>query len=468
VAAKQNKIDSILHHTSYIQHSIHYFPSRLQSYIPPAAFETVSSNMKKESIIFKRKNLVFLLVVLGSLPLLTQHLYVYHLADAGETDVKQASSPYEVIRPETESDANRDSSTLNCHNTQDEGPEYCAPWEVDSDNWWLHHPDWEPSTENETAYCFAPIKDTEKATFLKELHDFQWTGNCSEVEKSCEVNSGFGASTGWLQDSFWHASKQSKPFQILLNGRPRWLYSTANNASWAYCENKDTRCYYLPVSPCSRDFVGNRNQHLTGPRPSRHQDKLRFHWMRHYLYRPKQHLRRKSFEMRQSLNISYPCTTMHVRRGDVGAGFQPFRRFAAVQEYLDEAQAQEGDNIVLLTDAESTIQEAKMYHPNYNWIYLDRPRHESIVKFNNHLPSGDESAELLAIEVELRIASTCQKVVYGDSGFVKNLLNTMTLDSKNFTSYHVYTRISMEEAKQFNYSAFVTNIANGSARLPHP
>jgi hypothetical protein len=198
--------------------------------------------------------------------------------------------------------------------TEDEGPEYCAPWEVDSDNWWLHHPDWEPSTENETAYCFAPIKDTEKATSLKELHKHQWTGNCSEIERSCEMNSGFGASTGWLQDSFWHASKQSKPFQILLNGR-RWLYATANNASWAYCENKDTRCYYLPVSPCSRDFVGNRNQHLTGPRPSRHQDKLRFHWMRHYLYRPKQHLRRKSFEMRQSLNISYPCTKLCMFEG---------------------------------------------------------------------------------------------------------------------------------------------------------
>jgi hypothetical protein len=99
---------------------------------------------------------------------------------------------------------------------------------------------------------------------------------------------------------------------------------------------------------------------------------------------------------------------------------------------------------------------------------LDRPRHKGIAKFDDHFPSGDQSAELLAIEVELGMASSCHKVVYGQSGFVGTLIADMTLDGKNFTTHYVKTQISREAARKFNYSGFFTNIANGTARLPHP
>jgi hypothetical protein len=110
-------------------------------------------------------------------------------------------------------------------------------------------------------------------------------------------------------------------------------------------------------------------------------------------------MRRKLLELRQRLHVQYPCTMMHVRRADAGVpSRQPYRRYAAVQEYLDEAHVEEGDNIVLLTDDQTTINEIYKYHPNYNWIYLDRPRSRGVeTGYNGHIPSGDAAFEVLMV-----------------------------------------------------------------------
>jgi hypothetical protein len=115
------------------------------------------------------------------------------------------------------------------------------------------------------------------------------------------------------------------------------------------------------------------------------------------------------------------------------------------------AKIQPGDNIVLLTDDDSTIVEIKKFlSTKYNWIYLDRPRVQNIEGgFDGHIPSGDEAYEMLVIHTEMQLGSSCEKVVHGQSGFIDTLLDEMYFDGKNFTMYYVDTAISKAEAQKF-------------------
>ena len=140
--------------------------------------------------------------------------------------------------------------------------------------------------------------------------------------------------------------------------------------------------------------------------------------------------------MKQLLNLQRPCTTMHVRRGDAGFPRQPYRRYAAVQEYLDAASVAEGSNVFLLTDDNSTIEEIHKHHPDYNWIYLDRPRNKGVEGgWEGHIPSGKPEFEVLTIFTEIGLASQCEKLVQGNSGrsggaWYTSLFLLLTLSSK--------------------------------------
>jgi hypothetical protein len=114
---------------------------------------------------------------------------------------------------------------------------------------------------------------------------------------------------------------------------------------------------------------------------------------------------------------------MHIRRGDAGFPKQTYRRWAAVQEYIDAGNVKAGASIMLLTDDSSTIDEIKEHHPNYNWIYLDRPRAQGVESgWKGHIPSGDRTFEVLAIYSEIQLASEYQTLTQGRSGFMKMLL----------------------------------------------
>ena len=144
---------------------------------------------------------------------------------------------------------------------------------------------------------------------------------------------------------------------------------------------------------------------------------LDFEWQRQYMMRPKHVMRIELYKMKQILNLPLPCVTMHVRRGDAGFPRAPYRRYAAVQEYLDAADVEEGANIFLLTDDNSTIEEINEHHPNYKWFYLDRPRNRGVDGgWEGHIPSGKPEFEVLTILTEFSLASQCEKLVQGDSG----------------------------------------------------
>ncbi|CAB9511770.1 expressed unknown protein [Seminavis robusta] len=348
---------------------------------------------------------------------------------------------------------------LDCHETSSGGTnvlECCGSWEVDADDFWIQHPTWEITRENATSYCMCPIQDVEKADFIREIHWRQWQQEdpCREVETSMQQNSGFGAATRWLMMSFYHAYLGSKPFQIEW-GKRRWLYATENRSSWAYCASEDITCYYLPISPCYRNATGKSLHYESRPNEADNKQARQFFWLGSYMMRPRHVFRKKLYEMRAKLNVTYPCTTMHVRRGDSGLPRPPFRRYAAVAEYIEKAELQKGDTIVLLTDDETTIEEVERFHKkDYNWVYLDRPRNRGVkAGFNGHIPSGDEGFEMLAIETELRIGGSCDKIVCGRSGFMESLVQTMLAEGKNFSLYFVDTRVTKEEARKFGAKA---------------
>ena len=75
---------------------------------------------------------------------------------------------------------------------------------------------------------------------------------------------------------------------------------------------------------------------------------------------------------------------------------RPYRRYAAVQEYLDVGQVEGGDTIFLLTDDQTTIDEINTYHKNeYNWVYLNKTRHRGMEGgWEGHVPSGDGPFEV--------------------------------------------------------------------------
>jgi len=139
-----------------------------------------------------------------------------------------------------------------------------------------------------------------------------------------------------------------------------------------------------------------------------------------------------------------------VRRGDAGLEADPFRRYAAVQEYIDAAHIQKGDNIFLMTDDESTLEEIERHLNNtYNWIFLKRPRNRGIPEFNGHIVSEDASMDMLAMEVELRAAKSCSAMVFGKSSFISAILGELDLEGRNYTRYYVDTKISRDEARKY-------------------
>ena len=144
--------------------------------------------------------------------------------------------------------------------------------------------------------------------------------------------------------------------------------------------------------------------------------------------------------------VAFMIIIRTVRRGDAAMPRQ-LRRYASVQEYLDVGHVEEGAHIMLLTDDNSVIEEIHKYHPNYQWTYVERQRQQGgDGGWQGHIPSGDGPWEFIVMETELRLASECEELVYGRSGFMKGLQESMDAQGKNYTAHRVETGVSLEEA----------------------
>ena len=242
---------------------------------------------------------------------------------------------------------------------------FCLTWEdeFDIDAWWTHNYEWEEDVRasNVTHSCFHRIQDAHRLDFLRKVYHVQWHGNCSLLKQKYIINSGYGASFGVILKAFLSTMLRgnfSVPFQMTRHWDGAvWLYSTKDNSSWAYCESHDMACYLLPLSNCPAQY----RESATDTRPNYREDGFPrvFHfnrrretaWLRRYMNRYKKSVRKQVVHTlhAQYPRVQLPCTAMHVRRGDSGLPRVPYRRYAAVSEYLQVGQVKPGDNIVLLT-----------------------------------------------------------------------------------------------------------------------
>lgn len=98
----------------------------------------------------------------------------------------------------------------------------CGQWEINADPWWIHRPHWEISSENDTHFCFTPMRDVNRTVFLRDLHQLQWQidiletnhkeipkedykVNCSSVIATVNTWCGLGSYLEFLCTTFWYA-----------------------------------------------------------------------------------------------------------------------------------------------------------------------------------------------------------------------------------------------------------------------
>jgi hypothetical protein len=328
----------------------------------------------------------------------------------------------------------------------------CAPWHVDTDTWWVHHPEWEVSSENTTHTCYNLLADETRKQFLRQLYNRQWgdasnrNNTCSNQVQKTQISSGYAAALMANARSFYAAYQSGKSFQISKgHANATWNFSSRNRTHWAYCETQDMNCWYLQLSPCPAEL--GRNDADRGPKPTLPKHRKEFLWLRSYAFRPRQRVRQKVLEFREQhlpedrMRAISPCAAIHVRRGDIAFGRG--RRYAAVEEYLQAGNITKGETVVVLTDDVSTIEEIEQYHAkDYNWIYLQRPRHRgSEGGFEGFIPSSDPAFEILAILVEIQLAGQCNKLVHGKSGFVATIADEMELSGHPYELIYLQTQL---------------------------
>lgn len=327
----------------------------------------------------------------------------------------------------------------------------CAPWMMNTDEWWTHHPEWTSAGDNFTHTCFQLVSDPAQRSFLRSIYHLQWElhqGDCGKVVQQTQISSGYAAALMATARSFYASYQQQRPFQITRgHAKANWNFSPQNATHWAYCPTVDMNCYYLPLGPC-QPIIG-RNDAPRGVKPSTAAAKLEFRWIRQYAFRPRHTLREHLAQYIRRAGIDLetlsPCAAIHVRRGDIAFG--KGRRYAAVDEYIQAGNISLGQTIVLLTDDVSTIEEVEKYHKDdYRWIYLNRPRFRgSVGGFEGFIPSQDPALEVLAIMAEIQMASICSKLVHGKSGFVAIITEAMENAGHPFETFYLQTQQNKAE-----------------------
>jgi hypothetical protein len=170
---------------------------------------------------------------------------------------------------------------------------YCQKWEVDTDEWWTHHPDWEITIENDTHYCFSPISNEEKAEIFRQLYEYGMSPltNCSNVITKRMISSGWGTDILNVADGLLHSLNTKQPLQIWV---PRlWHYAVLPNGSNSACPRRDMFCYFLNFTRCPPNPQQIASNRLAGRRIFHYGTPYR--WLVEYATRPQTWLRRDAY-----------------------------------------------------------------------------------------------------------------------------------------------------------------------------
>ena len=303
----------------------------------------------------------------------------------------------------------------------------CAPWEVNTDDWWQHHPGWEPSLANDTHTCFDAILDVPKGKlrFMHNLHNNQWNGNCSNVLARMVVNSGFAATVHPFLKAIAAAYEAKRPFEFSHRVED-FIWRYANNNNTPVCKQASLYCYFLPLSPCKTEYKQQDGFDFNIMRwEADHRQ-----WAYKYITRQQHWVRRKVYEILKSHKLDRPCTALHVRRTDaiLEGNWRKRRHYFPISDYAEYVNTR---NVLLLTDDQSAIDEAHEFYPNRTWVYLNRTRHYGATAgINAHIPSGDPALEVVYILAEFALVSKCRMLVHGRSGMVNLFVLEMGEDKK--------------------------------------
>jgi len=307
---------------------------------------------------------------------------------------------------------------------------FCVTWDVNTDDWWTHHPQWTVSLQNDTHTCFDRIRDTRKARLFQRLYDLNYNGTCSNTTTYRMWNSGYSADLRNVVDGLVHTHDIGTPLQALNeHGRP-WHYAKS------VCPQQDMFCYFLPFSPCKPTTENVTSGWNADPYTQPNSEKFRLFY--EYAVRPRTWLRRAVYNYTRQMHRSVmktPCAVMHVRRSDVVLHQGYTRRYHAIREYMDAAEKRLQDklpkNILLLTDDQNAIDEAEAQYPTYNWMYWDRPRFRGAEGgYESQMPSNDPMHEMLVMLSTFELVEHCNALMHSSSGFSDIIFNYMKEGTK--------------------------------------
>lgn len=326
-------------------------------------------------------------------------------------------------KEESSAPAVASSAGVLCEN-DDEGP-CCALWTFNTDKWLTNHFDWEVGYENQTHTCFVRIRDKERVDFLHRVYGIQWENTCANSWQHSQLSSGYSKALSAIVRSFHAAFKKGIPFQYNKHHETSWNYATSNSTHWSYCRSQDIHCYFLPLGKCE-PILGLNNAEIKEQEQS---TALEYSWLRQFAFRTRHSIRKHLMEytsIHRPKNMRTPCSVIYFDRE--GVGRRKGRRHVTVHDYIKAGNISKGGTVVILTDDSTAMEEIREYHESqYNWVYLQRSPFEGrgseseLVRDLNR-PTKDPAVEILAMMLELRLASTCNKlVVHGESWFVQSI-----------------------------------------------
>jgi len=313
----------------------------------------------------------------------------------------------------------------------------CVSWEVNTDEWWTHHPDFRISLENETHYCFRPLP-SEKAQLTKTLYDVQFQLNCSKTFTKTMWSSGWGADWSNVVDGLKFAHENRRPFSVYTPSSG-WHYASKDGVD--VCEKRDMSCYFLNLTNCPPipSVKYGRQSYLSGGWKG-------FHLNRDFLEyatRPQTWLRKLVFDFVKPYEeqLLSPCTVLHVRRGDVVLLDSKPRRYHAIAEYMNKHN-NVSKYVLLLTDDENAVGEALHEFPNHSWVYINRTRYKGAEGgWENHIPSNDPKQEVVVLLSALKLARKCEKMVHSKSNLADLIYSEMEAAQPGVT------RINLDQGK---------------------
>jgi hypothetical protein len=257
--------------------------------------------------------------------------------------------------------------------------------------------------------------------------------------------------------SLYASHLKQLPYQ-LSRRRPdmHWTYVGRKPSDWSWCPTTDLNCFILLVGSCVPKYEtqgGIQNVAQSRVKVGAKDSDL----IANYLLRYRHEVRRRIAVLTDAFlpNIDKTlanCTAIHVRRGDSGVVLLPYRRYAGLLEYIKAGNIGHSEPILVLTDDMTTIEEAKRFFPDYNWVYMNRARSNmSMNGIGGHVADEDSGQEFVVVQTEVNAASYCRKLVRSSTHFPELIELAATVAGREQpTSYWFDSAISESDAKQYD------------------